>query len=53
MDEPLARSGVPEDRGGSRADVGWIDEGRRRAEVAGMPPPSGGVHGGGSTATLT
>jgi hypothetical protein len=49
-DEPLARQAAALCRkAGADPDAipGWIEEGRRRAASARMPPPSGGIRGPG------
>ena len=49
LDEPLARSAARLCRmagADSEAIPGWIEEGRRRAAQARLPPFSGGLHGG-------
>ena len=48
-DEPLARcaAGLCRKAGANVETIpAWIDEGRRRAARAGLPPFSGGPHGG-------
>jgi hypothetical protein len=51
LDEPLARqaAGLCRAAGADEAAIpDWIEEGRRRAAAAGLPPFSGGVRGGGT-----
>jgi hypothetical protein len=50
LDEPLARQAacLCRDAGADPDPAGeWIEEGRRRRDVASMPPMSGGLHGRG------
>ena len=50
LDEPLARQAAQLCRAaGADLDLipAWIEEGRQRRAAASMPPPSGGLHGGG------
>ena len=48
LDEPLARQAARLCRkAGADPDAipAWVEEGRRRARQARIPPPSGGLHG--------